>query len=879
MEKLYEITLDGKLDEAAWANAKEFTGYRMMESRGGEVVKNQTIFKILQDTECVYFGFKCLEEDMEQVIESHPNRNIWGTDRIELFISPSGDTYDFYQFVVTFGGKMVQLYYAEGGQIRPDPYAPDWEAKVHADKDFWSVEIKIPLTAFYMNDNASMSDTWLINPYRGRTIRDVVLYEGSTPCRLSHNVQELENYLVVGGFHKRPLEDDLRIVSAIVDIREKTEKGYCGTMEVKTINPVEETFTFASNFGETATVKLMKGTNIFTVPCCFPKLGRDSISLELTRGDGKIFKRYYPVTVEYEPIKLHFTLPEYRCNFYPGQDYSKIAGTAFSKEPLTLRLEGPGIETQEITPNADGSFCFETPNFEIGEAWLTATAGDEMKKQKIRRLAPTGHTMTWISGGNLIVNGKPVQARILTSPGFRCSKVFMDDYSPEKYHETPEVLINGGDVKPRLVLTRTLRLPKAEVFTDNKPSEALFRYYDKLIESHKDRDFAAYYLSDEPECAGVSPVYLKQVYDYLTELDPYHVLLIVSRSARSYVDCADWVMTHPYINPQNLPDGRRIYSRPMNTIGNYVDDIALLNRPDKCTGILPLVFSYENKSRFSDYPTFDEIQCSTWAGMIRGGKTIRPYACGDLADRPFSDAGAKYLFSSFEALEDFILYGKRTTMLRTEHAECVMYENGAEKMFVLVNFEQEPQTVTVDGLSGEWKYFRHDGKLTGNTFTLKPLEVMIGTNTVKDAGLSTYEAVTAEANRLEAERVAGCSKLVALRHDITLSGTVGATKHRLLDGVRNNLAATVGPKGGFVELDLSNVKVSFNKVVVSGWNMADRVTLQLKTGGEYAAAEIAEVKEEELSTTYILKDTLCPDGLRLELAGGEKMEIYELEVF
>ena len=426
MEKLYDITLDGKLDEVAWETAKEFTGYRMMESRGGEIVKNQTFFKVLQDTDCVYFGFKCMEEDMQQVIESHPGRNIWGTDRVELFVSPSGDTYDFYQFVVTFGGKMVPFYYAEGGFIKPDPYAPDWEAKVHTDEDFWSVEIKIPLTAFYMNDNTSMSDTWLINPFRGRTKRNVQLYEGSSPCKLNSGVMELDKYLVVDGFHKRPIEDDLRIVSALVEIKEKNENGYCGTMEVKTINAVDAAFTFTSNFGETAKVNLKKGDNTFTVPCCFGKLGRDQISLELTReSDGKLFKRFYPVTVEYEPIKLHFTLPEYRCNFYPGQDYSKIVGTVIANEPVTLKLEGPGIETVEIQPNADGSFCFETPNFEEGEAWLDdckAYSWENVqyiqkfvaeKLPQIHIIEPQGTYLLWMDCSALGLTGEQLEDLML----------------------------------------------------------------------------------------------------------------------------------------------------------------------------------------------------------------------------------------------------------------------------------------------------------------------------------------------------------------------------------------------------------------------------------------------------------------------------------
>ena len=881
MEKLYNITLDGKLDEAAWESAKEFTGFRKMVSQGGEVLEVQTFFKVLQDRDCVYFGFKCMEPDIPHVIEDHPNRDIWGTDRVELFVSPSGGTYDFYQFAVTFGGKMKSFYYAEGGQIQLDPYGPDWEAKVHVDEVFWSVEIKIPLTAFYMNDNASMSDKWLLNPIRGRTKRNVPMCDDSSACALESKFMDFDRWLVVDGFHKRPAENDLRIVSALVDINDKNEKGYCGAMEVKTVNAVAETLIFSSNYGETTQVSLQAGVNVFTVPCCFQKLGRDRLSLELTReSDGTVFKRYYPVRVAYEPIKLRFSLPEYRCNFYPGQDYSKIVGTAVSSKPVTLKLEGPGIETVEIQPNADGSFCFETPGFEEGEAWLTATAGDEVKKQKIRRLAPTGRMMTWISGGNLIVNGKPVLSRTAFSPGYRCGKVFHEKYLADNYHETREITNHRGFIAPRPVLTRNLKMPKAEVFEDRMPSEELLRYYDQAIEAAKEYDFAYYYISDEPECAGVSPIYLRHIYEYLADRDPYHVINMASRSAKSYVECADWFETHPYIGPEDLPDGRRIYNRPMKTLGNFVDDIALLNRPDKCVGLIPQLYGYESKSIYADYPTFEEILCSSWAGMIHGGKTITPYACGDMRDRPCLEEGMRYLFSSFEALDKLVLFGKREQLLRTENAECVQYDNGDEKMFVLVNFNQEEQTVTVDGLNGQWHNFRHGGMLTGNTFILKPLEVLIGTNTVKDAGLPGYGETVALIDKLEAERKAGCSKLVAIRHSITLSGSVGATRHRLLDGVRDNLAAIVGKTGDrHLVADLSKVEVSCDRIVVSGWNLQGNISVRVKLGDAFVIPEGTEVKEDEMSTTYIFKGTVCPEAIRVDFFGTETMELYELEAF
>ena len=125
-ENKYGIILDGKMDEAAWENAQEYTGFVRLQDHGGQPAEQQTFFKILPCEDRVYFGFKCMEPDMAQVIESAPRRAIWETDRVELFISPAGKALDFYQFVLTFGGIKVTEYYIEEGRTKPGPYLPDW---------------------------------------------------------------------------------------------------------------------------------------------------------------------------------------------------------------------------------------------------------------------------------------------------------------------------------------------------------------------------------------------------------------------------------------------------------------------------------------------------------------------------------------------------------------------------------------------------------------------------------------------------------------------------------------------------------------------------------------------------------------------------------
>ena len=84
-------------------------------------------------------------------------------------------------------------------------------------------------------------------------------------------------------------------------------------------------------------------------------------------------------------------------------------------------------------------------------------------------------------------------------------------------------------------------------------------------------------------------------------------------------------------------------------------------------------------------------------------------------------------------------------------------------------------------------------------------------------------------------------------------------------------------KEKFIELNLTKLKPQFNKVFVGGWHIED-AELKLRIGDELIAAPVAEVLTEEFSTTYILKESVCPDALRLEFH-QEYVELYEIDVF
>jgi len=200
-------------------------------------------------------------------------------------------------------------------------------------------------------------------------------------------------------------------------------------------------------------------------------------------------------------------------------------------------------------------------------------------------------------------------------------------------------------------------------------------------------------------------------------------------------------------------------------------------------------------------------------------------------------------------------------------------------MFVLVNFTNEAQTVTLDGISGKWHEFRHNREITGNTFELKPVGTIIGTSEVKDAGLPTYQETAALIDKMEYDRTHGGSLLFERRADITLttSGTLQQWRS-LFNGIRDDLAWTqTGDGEKFIELGLTKLKPTFNKIVISGYNTAS-MKLKVRNGDELTEPAIAEKKFNEFSTTILLKDKICPESLRFEFL-SKHVELYEIEIF
>ncbi|HNX05400.1 MAG TPA: hypothetical protein PKI32_07845, partial [Opitutales bacterium] len=311
-------TLDGRLDEAVWSQADWETGFRRFRNaERGRVPTAQTEFAILGDSEAIYVGVKAHHKKMAEV-KAMGKSPIWSSESVELYFGPDGETFDFYQFLVTFQGLNHAIFYSEGGNIKPDPYAPDWEAKTVETPEGWTAEIRIPLGAFYMTRGNAWKDTWKLNV--ARMYRDAGGYDCN--CWIDGDgFRDLKNFKTMKDFPIRRAAEDVWVKSAVASVKGPEDGRLCGTLDFVVYVAKAGPFMLTSDFTDPVEAQLKTGDNKLTVPAHFPENGRHSLRIVLTRTDGAaVCKRTYPVLVDYCPIRLGFTVPSYRGNFYPGQN-------------------------------------------------------------------------------------------------------------------------------------------------------------------------------------------------------------------------------------------------------------------------------------------------------------------------------------------------------------------------------------------------------------------------------------------------------------------------------------------------------------------------------------------------------------------------------
>jgi hypothetical protein len=173
------VTIDGKLDDAAWADAPWTDYFVDIEGDVKPKPRFRTRVKMLWDDQYFYFGAELEEPDVWGTLTKHDSV-IFADNDFEIFIDPDGDNQKYYELEInalnTEWDLLLHRAYRDGGPADNSWEVPGLKTAVHVngtinkpgDKDTgWSVEFAIPWSVLAEHANRPApprdGDRWRVN--------------------------------------------------------------------------------------------------------------------------------------------------------------------------------------------------------------------------------------------------------------------------------------------------------------------------------------------------------------------------------------------------------------------------------------------------------------------------------------------------------------------------------------------------------------------------------------------------------------------------------------------------------------------------------------------------------------------------------------------
>ncbi|MDQ6472584.1 DUF5916 domain-containing protein [Flavobacterium sp. LHD-80] len=160
------ISIDGKLDEAAWENAPIATNFIMFEPDNGKAIPDgkKTEIKVLYNNDAIYIGAMMYDDEPNKILKEISQRDNFGTaDIFGVFVNGFNDGQQNFEFFVSAAD-------VQGDCIMTDAIGEDyswdavWLSKARITDKGWIVEIKLPYAA--LRFSAENKQTWGINFFR-----------------------------------------------------------------------------------------------------------------------------------------------------------------------------------------------------------------------------------------------------------------------------------------------------------------------------------------------------------------------------------------------------------------------------------------------------------------------------------------------------------------------------------------------------------------------------------------------------------------------------------------------------------------------------------------------------------------------------------------
>ncbi|MFB6274192.1 MAG: DUF5916 domain-containing protein [Salinibacter sp.] len=155
--------LDGRLDEAVWAQADSATGFQQTRPSPGAPASHRTVARILYDDDHIYVGAR-MYDDPDSIAAQVLGRDEFGyTDRFIVSLGSYNNDRNAFRFRVGPAGSRVDGFLSSDTN-EDISWDGVWTAKTHIDSLGWTVEIRIPLSQLrYAPIPKNETATWGLN--------------------------------------------------------------------------------------------------------------------------------------------------------------------------------------------------------------------------------------------------------------------------------------------------------------------------------------------------------------------------------------------------------------------------------------------------------------------------------------------------------------------------------------------------------------------------------------------------------------------------------------------------------------------------------------------------------------------------------------------
>ena len=156
-----QVTVDGQLNEAAWAQAPPATDFLQQQPNEGELTTERTEFRFLYDDERLYIGGMLYDREPDRIIINELKRdfgNATENDLVAVVLDTFLDRRTGYAFTTNAGGALRELQTSDDGRVTNVNWDTIWDVRTSITADGWSLEMEIPFRSIRFPETGEQ--TW-----------------------------------------------------------------------------------------------------------------------------------------------------------------------------------------------------------------------------------------------------------------------------------------------------------------------------------------------------------------------------------------------------------------------------------------------------------------------------------------------------------------------------------------------------------------------------------------------------------------------------------------------------------------------------------------------------------------------------------------------